>query len=128
MKRSAIRDLCASERDSRITQALHPGYETTIFCVARRAKHASGRSTRAAKNIPLYRISESAYVSRNLAQRRGAYRDRHETRAGRRWALMIPARRALAGRETVSRAVAHTTGVIGVRQNRVVLAPAVWRQ
>ncbi|MGL9616882.1 hypothetical protein QRQ56_02680 [Bradyrhizobium sp. U531] len=33
-----------------------------------------------------------------------------------------------AGRETVNEAIAHTTGVIGVRQNRVVLTPAVWRQ
>ncbi len=33
-----------------------------------------------------------------------------------------------AGRATVSKAIAHTTGGIGVRQNRVVLAPAVWRQ
>ncbi len=31
----------------------------------------------------------------------------------------------LAGRATVSKAVAHTTGAIGVRQNRVVLAPGV---
>ncbi|WP_245313356.1 hypothetical protein [Bradyrhizobium sp.] len=30
-----------------------------------------------------------------------------------------------AGRATVSEGVAHTTGVIGVRQNRVVLAPGV---
>ncbi len=36
--------------------------------------------------------------------------------------------KVFAGRETVSKAIAHTTGVIGVRQNRVVLAPAVWRQ
>ena len=33
-----------------------------------------------------------------------------------------------AGRATVSKAVAHTTGAIGVRQNRVVLTPGVWRQ
>jgi len=36
--------------------------------------------------------------------------------------------KGFAGRATVSEAIAHTTGVIGVRQNRVVLAPAVWRQ
>jgi hypothetical protein len=30
-----------------------------------------------------------------------------------------------AGRATVSEGLAHTTGVIGVRQNRVVLAPGV---
>ena len=33
-----------------------------------------------------------------------------------------------AGRATVSEAAAHTIGVTGVRQNRVVLAPAGWRQ
>ncbi|WP_247769790.1 hypothetical protein [Bradyrhizobium sp. 192] len=32
------------------------------------------------------------------------------------------------GRATVSEAAAHTIGVIGVRQNRVVLTPAGWRQ
>ncbi|QAU42818.1 hypothetical protein XH86_20165 [Bradyrhizobium guangdongense] len=35
--------------------------------------------------------------------------------------------KGLAGRVTVSGAVAQTTGVICVRQNRVVLAPEVWR-
>jgi len=35
---------------------------------------------------------------------------------------------SFAGRATVSKAVAHTTGAIGVRQNRVVLTPGVWRQ
>jgi hypothetical protein len=35
---------------------------------------------------------------------------------------------SFAGRATVSEAAAHTIGVIGVRQNRVVLAPAGWRQ
>ena len=33
--------------------------------------------------------------------------------------------KGFAGRATVSKNVAHTTGVIGVRQNRVVLAPGV---
>jgi hypothetical protein len=47
------------------------------------------------------------------------------TRAGRRWTPMASARRVLAGRATVSKAIAHTTGAIGVRQNRVVLAPGV---
>ncbi|KJC35319.1 hypothetical protein UP06_37805 [Bradyrhizobium sp. LTSP857] len=32
---------------------------------------------------------------------------------------------SIAGRATVSEGIAHTTGVIGVRQNRVVLAPGV---
>ena len=33
--------------------------------------------------------------------------------------------KGFAGRATVSKTVARTTGVIGVRQNRVVLAPGV---
>ncbi|RXG85459.1 hypothetical protein EAV90_35285 [Bradyrhizobium vignae] len=33
--------------------------------------------------------------------------------------------KGFAGRATVSECVAHTTGVAGVRQNRVVLAPGV---
>ncbi|PDT89032.1 hypothetical protein CO669_17105 [Bradyrhizobium sp. Y36] len=33
--------------------------------------------------------------------------------------------KSLAGRATVSETIAHTTGVIGVRRNRVVLAPGV---
>ena len=33
--------------------------------------------------------------------------------------------KGIAGRATVSGIIAHTTGVIGVRQNRVVLAPGV---
>ena len=33
--------------------------------------------------------------------------------------------KSFAGQATVSESVAHTTGVIGVRQNRVVLAPGV---
>jgi hypothetical protein len=33
--------------------------------------------------------------------------------------------KGFAGRATVSNTVAHTTGAIGVRQNRVVLAPGV---
>jgi hypothetical protein len=45
------------------------------------------------------------------------------TRAGLRWAWVTLARMAVAGRATVSEGLAHTTGVIRVRQNRVVLAP-----
>ena len=37
--------------------------------------------------------------------------------------VVTSARRAIAGRATVSRCVARTTGAICVRQNRVVLAP-----
>ena len=59
---------------------------------------------------------------RNPAQGRGAYRDRHD--AGR---IVVDVghvgAKGFAGRGTVNEAVAHTTGVIRVRQNRVVLAP-----
>jgi hypothetical protein len=57
----------------------------------------------------------------NPAHGRGAYRDRHD--AGR---IVVDAghigAKGFAGRATVSETIAHTTGVIGVRQNRVVLA------
>jgi hypothetical protein len=36
--------------------------------------------------------------------------------------------KSFAGRATVSEGVAHTTDAVGVRQNRVVLTPAGWRQ
>ena len=74
------------------------------------------------RNIPLYRNSEMAYVLRNPAQGRGAYRDRHD--AGRT-AVDVGhiGAKGFAGRAAVSKTVARTTGVIGVRQNRVVLAP-----
>ena len=60
----------------------------------------------------------------NPAHGRGAYRDRHD--AGRNVVGVghIGAT-GFAGRATVSEAIARTTGVIGVRQNRVVLAPGV---
>jgi hypothetical protein len=63
-----------------------------------------------------------AYALRNPAQGRGAYRDRHD--AGRTVVGVghIGAK-SFAGRVTVSKNIARTTGVICVRQNRVVLAP-----
>jgi len=63
-------------------------------------------------------------VSRNPAQGRGAYRDRHERGPDGGGRGHIGAK-GFAGRATVSKKVAHTTGVIHVRQNRVVLAPGV---
>jgi len=60
----------------------------------------------------------------NPAQGRGAYRDRHD--AGRTVVgVGHVGATGFAGRATVSETIAHTTGVIGVRQNRVVLAPGV---
>src|SRR5689334_10782455 len=63
-----------------------------------------------------------AYVSRDPAHGRGAYRDRHDAGRTAVGASYIGAK-GFAGRTTVSEAIAQTTGVIGVRQNRVVLAP-----
>ena len=142
MERSAIRDRRSAWMESRITRSLSSGgasrrpvgsiraskSRATIPCVARRAKHPSHRSIRAGKKIPLYRNSESAYVSWQPGPRTRGVSRSSRTRAGRRWTPMTSARRVFAGRATVSEAIAHTTGVIGVRQNRVVLAPAVWRQ
>jgi hypothetical protein len=96
----------------------------TSLCVARRAKHPNPRSTHAIKNMPLYRNSETAYVSRQPGPRKRGVSRSSRTRAGRRWTLVTSARTASQG-ATVSEAAAHTTGVIGVRQNRVVLAPGV---
>ncbi|MDD1534286.1 hypothetical protein C7U89_13815 [Bradyrhizobium sp. WBOS4] len=55
---------------------------------------------------------------RHLIPLRGAYRDRHETRGERRWTRA-------ASREALSRARRARSRV---RQNRVVLTPAGWRQ
>ena len=98
---------------------------TTSPCVARRAKHASDGSTRLAKNIPLYRNSETAYVSPQPGPRKRGVSRSSRTRAGRRWTQVTSARSAFAGRATVSEGVAHTTGVTRVRRNRAVLAPGV---
>ena len=69
-------------------------------------------------------IRKSRMCRGNPAQGRGAYRDRHERGpdGGGRWSHR---REGFAGRATVSESVAHTTGVIGVRRNRVVLTPGV---
>ena len=58
----------------------------------------------------------------NPAHGRGAYRDRHDAGRTAVDANHIGAK-GFAGRATVSKTIAHTTGVISVRQNRVVLAP-----
>jgi hypothetical protein len=93
-------------------------------CVARRAKHPNCRSTRAAKNIPLYRISELRIFHLTRPKEEG--RIAIVTNAGRT-AVDVGhiGANGFAGRATVSEGVAHTTGVIGVRQNRVVLTPGV---
>ena len=79
---------------------------------------------RATENIPLYRNSETAYVSPQPGPRKG--RIAIVTNAGR---AAVDAgdigAKGFAGRATVSDHRAHTTGVISVRQNRVVLAPGV---
>ena len=62
---------------------------------------------------------------RHLIPVRGAYRDRHETRDEPWWTLDRVGAIGFAGRETVSDSIAHTTGAVRVRQNRVVLAPGV---
>ncbi|WP_247474161.1 hypothetical protein, partial [Bradyrhizobium sp. 30] len=65
-----------------------PGYKP---CIARRATPKLSVNARR-ENIPLYRNSETTYVSPQPAQGRGAYRDRHERGpdSGGRWAT--PAR------------------------------------
>ena len=114
-----------SGRKSPDYASLHPGYESTRPCVARRAKHPSPRVNAIAKNIPLYRNSETAYMSPQPGPRKRGVSRSSRTRAGRRWTLGHIGAKGFAGRATVSEDLAHTTGVIGVRQNRVVLAPGV---
>ncbi len=99
MERSAIRGRSVRWADSRITLR---SIRATRYCVARRAKHPSTRSTRVVKNIPFYRNSETAHVARTPARGRGAYRDRHDTRAGRRWTQATSARRRSQGGAAVS--------------------------
>ncbi|MET4390519.1 hypothetical protein ABIB73_006301 [Bradyrhizobium sp. F1.4.3] len=85
-----------------IPLALHPGYETTTPCVARRAKHPSGGSTRVEENIPLYRNSETAYASPHSGPRkRGVSRS---SRHAGRIAVDVGhiGARGIAGRATVS--------------------------
>ena len=85
--------------DSGLASSSRPGMTrgATIRCAARRAKHPIHGSTPAVENIPLYRNSEISYASRNPAQGRGAYRDRHERGSGgggRRWHRREELRRA----------------------------------
>ena len=121
MKQSETWAASSVGEDSRLRSA-PSGCKAPTSCVDRRAKHSNSRSILSPKNIPLYRNSETAYVSRNPAQGRGAYRDRHD--AGRAAVDVDPiGAKSFAGRATVSEDLAHTTGVIRVRQNRVVLAP-----
>src|SRR6478735_2394618 len=96
MERSAIRDSFCGYRAPDYA-SLHPGSETTIPCVARRAEQTSCRSIHLRENISLYRNSALAYSSRHLAPVRGAYRDRHETRGELRWTLVTSARKASQG-------------------------------
>ena len=63
------------------------------------------------------------------ARGRGAYRDRHETRAGRRWTQVSSARSRSRRAGNRERGAPRTaSGEMCVRRNRVVPAPAGWRQ
>jgi hypothetical protein len=58
-------------------------------------------STPRCKNILIYRISDMTYML-HIPPAKGAFRDRHETRAGRRWPRRRRRAWVAAGRETVS--------------------------
>src|SRR4051812_14153562 len=79
---------------------------------------SDGQNTLAVGQAPPARIFHFTEIRKsrmcrgNPAQGRGAYRDRHERGPGGRWTWVTSARRVFAGRATVSRSVAHTTGVI----------------
>ena len=84
----------------------------------------SGKTPRPWVNSPAQKYSTlpkfgNGVCIRHLIPLNGAYRDRHGTRGERRWT-----RAASRG----GFRLAHMTGAGRVRQNRVVLAPAGWRQ
>ncbi|MGL3108662.1 hypothetical protein [Bradyrhizobium sp. BR 1432] len=121
MERSVIRDRCVRTDGIPDCAALHPGYKT-LRCPSGKTRKPWVNARR--QNIPLYRNSEMTYVSRNPAQGRGAYRDRHE-RGRAAVDVDHTGAKGFAGRATVSESVTPTTGAVRVRPNRVVLAPGV---
>ena len=87
-------------------------------------------SLRAAKVKRLsqrFRLSEISHIPLTPAHGQGAFRDRHDTRAGWRWTWSASARMRSAGRAwPVSGRAARTRPVrFRVRQKRVVLTPGV---
>jgi hypothetical protein len=95
-----------------------------------RAKHPiSPNSTPSDKNNSLYPNPETPLSSAHLIPSEGAGRDRHGSWDGLRWTRAALAPEAVAGRVVpVSDQRAHRRRPARVRQNRVVLAPAGWRQ
>src|SRR3954462_15606906 len=117
MERSAIRDSFNGYRVPDYA-SLHPGYKPLRCPSGKTPKRRVNPLARKDSSLPKFGFG---VFSRHPIPVRGAYRDRHETWGELRWTRAASARRASQGGKTVSEGVAHTTGAISVRQNRVVL-------
>ena len=122
MERSAIRDLRAVRQRTPDCASLHPGYETLCCPSGKTPKLPVNTRPRKYSTLPKFGNGVSITATRPKEEGRIAI----VTNAGRAAvdAGHIGAN-SFAGRETVSEDLAHTTGGICVRQNRVVLAPGV---
>ncbi len=122
MERSAIRGHCVRSDGFPDCAALHPGYKT-LRCLSGKTPHLWVNARRG-KYSTLPKFGYRVCIASTRPKEEG--RIAIVTNAGR---AAVDAdgigAKGFAGRATVSKAVAHTTGVIGVRQNRVVLAPGV---
>ncbi|GMO14044.1 hypothetical protein TM233_15940 [Bradyrhizobium sp. TM233] len=102
--------------------ALHPGYQT-LRCPTGKTRQR-WVNTRRQKHSTLPKFGNHVCVAATRPKEEG--RIAIVTNAGRA-AVDVGhiGAKGFAGRRAVSKAIAHTTGVIGVRQNRVVLTPGV---
>jgi len=128
MERSAIRDLRVAWMDFPDYAALQPGYEVprgykTLRCPTGKTPRRSVNQCRQ-KYSTLPKFGNGVPIA--ATRPKGEGRIAIVTNAGR---AAVDAggvgANGLAGRETVSKALAHTIGAICVRQNRVVLTPGV---
>ncbi|GMO96202.1 hypothetical protein TM239_11090 [Bradyrhizobium sp. TM239] len=102
--------------------ALHPGYQTLRCPTGKTPNWSVNARRRKYSTLPKFGNHVCVAATRPKEEGRIAI----VTNAGR---AAVDAdgigAKGFAGRRAVSRTVAHTTGVIGVRQNRVVLTPGV---
>ncbi|MGY3034828.1 hypothetical protein ACVIIV_003998 [Bradyrhizobium sp. USDA 4354] len=103
-------------------RSAHPGYKT-LYRPSGKTPKASVKTLRQ-KYSTLPKFGNGICVAATRPKEEG--RIAIVTNAG--WAAVDAGHvgaKGFAGRATVSKGLAHTTGVTGVRQNRVVLAPGV---
>jgi hypothetical protein len=122
MERSEIRDSCGRMDGFPDCAALHPGYE--ILCCPTGKTRERWDNPRPLKYSTLPKFGNGVCVAVTRPKEEG--RIAIVTNAGRTAVdVSCIGAKGFAGRATVSEDVARTTGVIGVRRNRVVLAPGV---